>query len=128
MFHSSENDKEYTTADSKEDLVCTVCDGQCFWQMLYMYGLLTQMLCLILCFSTFVFTCNFIRNKLSFFMCFRWCYLFSGVKGCLGLHITQLKLQRYGVVLDFLMSKFKIIIICLLQSFWLVFLLKLSHP
>jgi len=49
-------------------------------------------------------------------MCFRWYYLFSGVKGCLELLITQLKLQRYGVMLDFLMSKFKIIIVCLLQS------------
>jgi hypothetical protein len=30
VFHSTETDKEYTTTDSKEDLVCTVCDGACF--------------------------------------------------------------------------------------------------
>lgn len=119
MFHSSETDKQYTTTDSKEDLVCTVCDGACIRQMLVMSSLLTQMLILILCLSTFVFTCNFIRNKSSF-LCFRWYYLFSGVKGCLELLITQLKLQRYDVVLHFLTSNIKSIIICLLQNLWLV--------
>jgi hypothetical protein len=40
----------------------------------------------------------------------------------LELLIIQLKLQRYVVVLDFLMLKFKIIIMCLLQRLWPVLL------
>jgi hypothetical protein len=119
VLHSSETNKEYTTTDSKEDLVCIVCDGTCFWHVIYVWSVDTNVKPHLMI-STFVFTCNFIGNKLSFFMCFRWYCLFSGVKGCLELLITQLKLRRYGVMLDYLMSNFKIIIIHLLQGLWLV--------
>ena len=47
------------------------------------------------------FHLQFYKKQIVTLMCFRWYYLFSGVKVCLELLITQLKLQRYGVVLDF---------------------------
>jgi len=52
--------------------------------MLYMYVLLTQMLSFILCFSTFIFTCNFVRNKLSFFYVFQVVLSVFWRKGMLG--------------------------------------------
>ena len=69
-----------------------------------------------LMFCHIYFHLQFYKKQIVIFMCFRWYYLFSGVEGCLELPITQLKLQRYDVVLHFLMSKINIVIICLLQS------------
>lgn len=112
MFHSTETDKEYATTDSKEDLVCTICDCACIGQMLVMYSLLTLILGHILCFATSVFTHSFMRNKLSFFNVFQVVLSVFWHKGMFGAAYYTAETSEVWCSVLFFNMKIQIIIIC----------------